>query len=66
MDIRSSQMQDRMLENIQLFVTHALLAVDFHKSIWHCEVMRLEKNLEIAVVCLCGSSKNNYARILLE
>ena len=63
---RTAGLRDKILENSMLFMTQALIAVDFHQSMRMGEVGRLEANLKIMMLNFHGCGKTKYARALLE
>jgi len=55
-----------VLENAMLFMTQALVAVDFLQSMRKGHVGRLEVDLKIMMLCFHGCGKSKYAQLLLE
>jgi hypothetical protein len=58
--------RDRVLENSILFMSQALINVDFFRSLRRGAVGRAEKDLDVMTICFQGSGRSNYARLLLE
>jgi hypothetical protein len=58
--------RDRVLENSILFMSQALINVDFFRSLRRGAVGRAEKDLDVMTVSFQGSGRSNYARLLLE
>ena len=58
--------RDMVLENAMLFMTQALVAVDFLQSMRKGHVGRLEVDLKIMILCFHGCGKSKYAQLLLE
>jgi len=55
----------KVLENTILFLTQALLAVDFQQSMRKGAVWRLEVDMQMMMFCFHGCGKTNYAQLLL-
>jgi hypothetical protein len=58
--------RDKVLENAILFMTQALVAVDFQQSMRKGHVGRLEVDMKIMMLCFHGCGKTKYAQLLLE
>ena len=58
--------RDMVLQNAILFMTQALVAVDFQQSMRKGHVWRLEVDLKIMMLCFHGCRKSKYAQLLLE
>jgi hypothetical protein len=57
--------RDKVLENAMLFMTQALVAVDFQQSMRNGSVGRLEVDIKLMLLCFHGCGKSNYAQLLL-
>jgi len=58
--------RDKVLENATLFMTQALVAVDFQQSMRSGSVGRLEMDIKLMLLCFHGCGKSKYAQLLLE
>ena len=58
--------RDKVLENAILFMTQALVAVDFQQSMRSGSVGRLEMDIKLMLLCFHGCGKSKYAQLLLE
>ena len=58
--------RDKVLENAILFMTQALVAVDFQQSMRSGSVGRLEVDIKLMLLCFHGCGKSKYAQLLLE
>jgi hypothetical protein len=58
--------RDKVLENATLFMTQALVAVDFQQSMRSGSVGRLEVDIKLMQLCFHGCGKTKYAQLLLE
>jgi hypothetical protein len=57
--------RDKVLENAMLFMTQALVAVNFQQSMRNGSVGRLEVDIKLMLLCFHGCGKSNYAQLLL-
>jgi hypothetical protein len=58
--------RDKVLENAILFMTQALVAVDFQQAMRSSSVGRLEVDIKLMLLCFHGCGKSKYAQLLLE